>query len=394
MITRRLVAAALLSCALGALLAPRDAAAIPAFARRYGLSCTACHQPFPQLKAFGEEFAGRGFAMPPGQEPARSEIDNGDSLLLLPREFPIAVRFDGFATLQDRSPQTDFQTPWIVKLLAGGRIAEGFSIYGYYILEKGEIGKLEDFYAQLTEPFGAPFSVLFGQFQISDPIVKRELRLERLDYAILTTRVGLSIVDLTYDRGVALTGGVGPVGAVLSVTNGTGIDGPIGEGLDKDKYKNVSLHLTGDLERFGVGPLRVGAFGFWGREAAGDGLLGSNRTWYLGPQASYAFGELAQLSVVYLERRDSNPLFVAAAAEVETRGGFAELILHPQGADGRHAFALLYNKVDSDLDESDAESAAATASYLFRRNVRFVAEIERDIERSDWIGSLGVVAAF
>ena len=45
-------------------LVPRQAEAIPAFARQHKISCTTCHAPFPRLKDFGEEFAGNGFAMP------------------------------------------------------------------------------------------------------------------------------------------------------------------------------------------------------------------------------------------------------------------------------------------------------------------------------------------
>ena len=37
---------------------PRQAEAIPAFARQHKISCTTCHAPFPRLKDFGEEFAG------------------------------------------------------------------------------------------------------------------------------------------------------------------------------------------------------------------------------------------------------------------------------------------------------------------------------------------------
>ena len=173
------------------------------------------------------------------------------------------------------------------------------------------------------------------------------------------------------------------------MTNGNGIGGPVGDGFDKDRYKNVSLHLA-----VGLGPVRLGAFGLWGKEKAPDGLLGTNRTWYLGPQASVALGDLASLSAVYLERRDSNPGFAGAAAEVTTRGGFAELVVTPQGPDGRLAVALLYNRVDSRWNEADAESAGATLSWLYRRNVRLVAEVDRDVEANGWTGSLGTVAAF
>ena len=40
-----------------------DLFAIPAFARKYNMSCKTCHSPFPTLKAYGDEFAGNGFQL-------------------------------------------------------------------------------------------------------------------------------------------------------------------------------------------------------------------------------------------------------------------------------------------------------------------------------------------
>ena len=91
-----------LAAIVAALVIPGPAEAIPAFARRYRVSCTTCHAPFPRLKPYGEEYAGRGFAFEPGAEPARASIDLGDPLLDLPREFPIALRFDAFGEVSDR----------------------------------------------------------------------------------------------------------------------------------------------------------------------------------------------------------------------------------------------------------------------------------------------------
>ncbi len=68
-----------LAAIVAALVIPGPAEAIPAFARRYRVSCTTCHAPFPRLKPYGEEYAGRGFAFEPGAEPARASIDLGDS---------------------------------------------------------------------------------------------------------------------------------------------------------------------------------------------------------------------------------------------------------------------------------------------------------------------------
>lgn len=384
----RPLAAALAAAALAVLLAPAEAGAIPAFARRQRLSCTTCHDPFPRLKAYGEEFAARGFALEPGQDPARARIDVGDPLLELPREFPLALRFDAYALAREGSPRVDLQTPWALKLLTGGQIAAGVGFYGYYILEQGEPGKFEDAYVQLSSPLGLPVNLLVGQFQLSDPIAKRELRLERLDYQILRARVGASSVDLTYDRGVILSAGFPFVDAVLSVTNGTGIGPGEGGTLDRDRFKNFSLHLATDL-----GPVRAGAFGFVGHEAGAGGEV--NRTTYAGPQVGLEAWDRLTLSLVYLERRDTNPeLAAGGGGEVETRGGFAEVVLRPLGPDGRLAVVGLYNRVESDLAATDAESAAVAASWLHRRNVRLVAEVAFDLAAEAWSGSVGTVAAF
>src|SRR5512136_2604502 len=38
--------------------------AIPAFSRKYGTSCTTCHNNFPELNDFGEAFKKNGFKFP------------------------------------------------------------------------------------------------------------------------------------------------------------------------------------------------------------------------------------------------------------------------------------------------------------------------------------------
>ena len=95
-----------------------DAFAIPAFARKYKLSCQTCHAPMPRLKAFGDEFAGNGFKMPEMESP-RYYVDTGDDELSLIRDFPIAVRLDMHAVVKtgDDENGVDFQSPYLVKLL-------------------------------------------------------------------------------------------------------------------------------------------------------------------------------------------------------------------------------------------------------------------------------------
>ena len=65
MFTRKL---ALAAGAFGAVLAfaaaPRPAQAIPIFAQRYNLQCSACHSVLPELNQFGNEFRNRGYRLP------------------------------------------------------------------------------------------------------------------------------------------------------------------------------------------------------------------------------------------------------------------------------------------------------------------------------------------
>jgi hypothetical protein len=383
----RAAAAAALASALAALALPSPAEAIPAFARRYRFSCTTCHTIFPQLRPFGAEFAARGFALEPGQEPASASTDLGDELLWLPRYFPLAMRFDGFVLARNGEPYVDFQTPWVLKLLAGGEIARGVAFYGYFIVEEGDVVGFEDAYLQFSRIFSSPVDLLFGQFQLSDSIAKRELRLLRSDYEILTTRVGVSPVNLTYDRGLAVAAALGPVDVIATVTNGTGLAGASLTGtFDTDAYKNLGVDVA-----TGVGPARVGVYGFYGR-GKDAGIV--NTTWYLGAHLDYALHETLGLRAAYLERRDSNAAFVAGYAETVTRGGYVEATWWPAGWNGRWYVDALYNRVDSGDAAADRDDVALGAGWLLRRNVRLVAEVDYDFLGEIVAGSLGTVVAF
>lgn len=396
-----LPAAVALAMAAAALLPPGEADAIPAFARKYRFSCSTCHAPFPRLKPNGEEFAARGFRLPPGEEPARTTFDTGDPLLDLPRDFPIAARLEGFAAWHEDGPvNSEFENPWVFKALSGGPISKKVSYYLYYILEKNEAENLEDAYLQINTPLGAPFNVIFGQFQVSDPLFKRELRLERSDYEIYRVAVGGSSVDLTYDRGLMVLGTApGGLDLVFEVVNGNGI--PKGE-FDNDDNKNLALRLSKDL-----GVLRLGAFAYWGREEALTGV--TNETTYVGPDLTWRPNESWELNLQYLQREDDDPDFSLALGggppprDVTTRGGFAELHWFPTGPDGRWVASLLYNDIQSDYRYVDYSAQSLTVNYLLARNVRLLTEVGResfddpafaDVDHDFFNFSLGLVAAF
>ena len=105
----------LLGLLLVLLVPPVDGGAIPAFARKYKVSCALCHNPFPRLNEFGETFAGNGFRMAVG-EPAVDTVSAGDALLRLQSAIPLAVRIDASAR-QTASPVSAGRDPsWALVL--------------------------------------------------------------------------------------------------------------------------------------------------------------------------------------------------------------------------------------------------------------------------------------
>ncbi len=378
--------------ALAALSAAGRVEAIPAFARKFGVSCTQCHGPFPRLKAFGEEFAAAGFRSAMlAPVPAHEPESYGDPLLKLPREVPLSIRMEGFASWkQGDVARTDVETPWLLKVISGGSLTDRVSYFVYFLTEQGESFGVEDFWARFDSIFHGPVDLQVGQFQVCDPMFERELRLERSDYEILTARVGRAGVDLTYDRGLVATWHApARLTVVLEVVNGSGIGPADGLGrFDKDNYKNFALRLARPFGR-----ARVGLFGYTGRERGDDGA--TDAITYFGPDLVLDLGDRWAFSLEALERRDTDPFFTGVpSGDLVTRGGFAELHFFPRGQDGRWVVSALYNDVRSDDPAARAESASLTVNYLVARNLRLTAEAARDLEHHTGRGSVGIVTAF
>ena len=355
--------------------APPDADAIPAFARRYKISCSTCHAPFPKLKAFGDEYAGNGFYIPE-EEKERDYVTAGDDLLWLPKTFQLAVRFDAFGVYEeDTAADTDLQIPWGMKILSGGAVYRNIGYYFYfYLSERGEVAGIEDAYVHFNDIGGIPFDVMVGQFQTSDPLMKRELRLTFEDYMIYRTPVGYSSIVLTYDRGFMLTYGIARTGTDLVglLVNGNGkpMASEETKQFDNDKHKNAAFRLFQSVGDYGG----VGGYYYYGKEEMEqDGLDGTNKVTYWGLDCSVAGGPF-ELTFQYLFRKDSDPVLQEDLRDIETDGIVAELICARDRMMSRHYLILLYNRVDSQLDKIDYETMTAGYTYLLSRNVRLTAE--------------------
>jgi hypothetical protein len=383
------VGLALLAAAV--LAAPADA--IPAFARKYNLTCMTCHDPIPRLNAFGERFAAQGFMLMDGDTTGMTSL--GDPLLMMNTSFPIAFRFDAYARyVSGTGGQTDFQTPWTVKLLSGGQVARNISYYVYLMMaEDGTTGALEDAWVAFRQPLGVPADVTVGQFQVIDPLWKREARITLHDYAVLRQRIGSSPSNLTYDRGLMVAASPWEsTGLFAQLVNGNGIGAAGFDGsFDNDASKAGVLIGTQ-----GIGPFTLGLVGYYGRQEAvptGQTAAVRNTTRMLGPMVKVEHGNLAA-GAQFVYRDDSDADFDGAGSLTTTRGGFAEVSWWPQGRGSRLLFTGLYNRVESGDPLAHVETATVNSSWLAARNVRLAAEMTWDFlgDRADL--ALGVVTAF
>ncbi|MEZ4997308.1 MAG: hypothetical protein R2758_07560 [Bacteroidales bacterium] len=392
--------AAIMAAVIIMLMPSEKAAAIPAFARKYQISCQVCHSPgAPMLKPFGDEYAGAGFRMTEYESP-RYFIQTGDDRLSLFRELPLAIRIDGFASLNFNDAGTvDFGSPFVVKILSGGELSDRLSYYFYFLMnERGEIAGLEDAFLMYSNVLNSGINLFIGQFQTSDPLFKGELRLTLEPYKIYGVKPENSSVDLKYDRGIMFDKGFSTGTTIVGeIVNGSGL-GAAGEGylFDKDKYKNFMLRINQSVGN----SLSVGFFGYTGKEVISENTPDPfvNQVKMYGPDLALDIDGKLLLNVQYLWRTDSDVSDAdgeVMLTDVKTQGGFAELIYAPKGDMSKWYFTGLFNWVDSDLDQLDYSSGTLHAGYLLRRNVRLVAEYTR-IFSGDPYGKLsaGFVSAF
>ena len=356
----------------------------------------------PKLKPYGDEFAGNGFVLK-DQDAPRYFVETGDPELSLIRDLPLALRLEGYVTYnQSNTEKSDFTTPILFKLLTGGAIAKDVSYYVYYILENGEGGKIEDAWLMFNDVLGSEVDLTIGQFQVCDPLFKRELRLTRDDYYIYKVRPGASQVDLTYDRGIMLTYGFeSGTDLALQVVNGSGIgEGFMDGNFDNDKYKNFMGRISQDEgEHFGIG-----AMGYYGKEEQkspeGD-FNETNELWMIGGDATVSLDPI-ELNLQFVERQDGNPYFFKNGGtyyytppkDIKTRGAFAEMVYRPNGDDSKWYAVGLFNWIESEFSELNYKTLSGHLGYVFRRNIRMVAEVNYDFTHEYAKFGVGFISAF
>ncbi|MEJ2422478.1 MAG: hypothetical protein P8018_12400 [Acidobacteriota bacterium] len=144
---RKLIRNRFLLTALAAGLAfaffPKRTEAIPAFARKYGVSCYTCHTIFPRLNKFGYEFKRLGYRMPPDWEgkkaPTTIRMMASHKPFSLTDTAAIFLRTDvdwSKATAQDGTSASNSSIDLAeASVLWGGAIPNSnFSYFGEYVM--------------------------------------------------------------------------------------------------------------------------------------------------------------------------------------------------------------------------------------------------------------------
>jgi hypothetical protein len=380
--------------------------AMPAFARQYNVSCVACHDAFPRLNAFGEHFAASNFRMPQWRD---TMMDLGDTQLALPKSLPLAVRAQAFVQGREEGadihPLTgptgndssfDFQTPYLIKLLSSAPLSEHITFYFYGIFaEKGGNGEtlIEDAWFRHDDVFGTGIGAMLGQFQVSDLMFPREVRLTFQDY------YAYRAAGITYERGVILDRALGPVDLALGIVNGSGIQQNFP--IDSPGIRRPDRLFDNDSEKtifgrigFSAGPVAIGIFGLVGEQRSASGLAGestgvrqTDKT-IMGLDLSGSFAANVHWYAQGLWNSWDDFLDVAPGEDYEWFGGFAgvDYVLND-----RWALSTLYNYAEaSDFDGSNTifeglemNSLALGASYYFMRNLKGVFEVNVDLLSKD-----------
>ncbi|VAX07803.1 hypothetical protein MNBD_GAMMA25-1122 [hydrothermal vent metagenome] len=393
----------LLSMLLSSLLIfllPADAEAIPVFARKYKLSCNACHAAFPRLNEFGQQFVDNNYRLPNWKD---STVNTGDDMLALPDSVPLAIRAQAYVQQREASSisvengdgeqaKTDIQGPYLIKLLSSAPLSDHVSYYFYGIFaEKGDNGTviIEDAWFSHDDLFGSEVGMMLGQFQVSDLMFPRETRLSFQDFMVYR------MAGLTYDRGLVFNYDLGPVGLDLGAVNGNGISNNLT--INSPGYKRPDHMFDNDTDkalfaRLGAAPggVDMGLFYYAGSQKNATGAAGTvsgtrdtdKNAW--GVDLSGKLGDKTWWFAQAIWNDWQG--FIEVNQDYRWFGAFV-------GVDyvysDRWTYSLLYNFTDAgDLDNTDTvyeginmNSLTATASYYFMRNIKAVLEVNADFQK-------------
>jgi hypothetical protein len=278
---------------LGLLLAVAQSGyAIPAFARKYGLPCSACHEAWPMLNNFGQTFKDNGYQLgndrdaPIYQEPAywpimfrttphwHRESNNRRAVDLVPG--------DGSSGLVETTVTTSGFDLGGVDAITAGTLYKNISFFVQPFIGNSSIS-LSQAWVRLDNLAGSHWlNVKVGKFELDQPISQeRSLTLSDtggLDSTYFFTPPG----DSNFFQGIGVPQlGVELLGhsdndstrySVAVVSSNSGVTG-----LPSNQTYDVYVNLNQAFEAAKLGRQQIGVYGYVGQSPTFFQTVGGNR---------------------------------------------------------------------------------------------------------------------
>lgn len=284
--TIKLLGGTLVVLAVSWMIAPvRDANAITAFARKYGVSCNVCHVAGYKLTATGQKFLRGGHKMP-GAPAEEKDVKLGDYLALTAK---LRSQATGSKVVEQdkedvKKSGTNFQAH-ALSLYSGGPLDKGFSYFAEYYLSENESvsadpaklvdeknslqgnwarSKLAEMYLQYHKYFADDVFVSARMGRIMSSLVHLHGGGARLEYSrplAFNTTLGDNPYK-TYNRqyGWSAAGAYKDLFVEAGLVNGTGKFENAVE-LDTEQHKDVFLTADYTLDSNGS---MIGAYWYKG----------------------------------------------------------------------------------------------------------------------------------
>jgi hypothetical protein len=177
------VLAAAFALAFLILSASQSASALPAFARKYGLRCSACHESWPMLNYFGQKFKDNGYQLmndrdaPIWQNPGYWPV----TFRIIPLWHRVSTgkvpidNFSGIGQTEQRVTASGFDLSGL-DFHTGGTLEKNYSFYVLPSSDATASFHFETVMGRLDNLFGSPWlNVKFGKFELDNLLSEKRI---------------------------------------------------------------------------------------------------------------------------------------------------------------------------------------------------------------------------
>jgi hypothetical protein len=397
---------------------PPAADAFPAFARKYSLACTSCHEAWPKLNDFGRAFRDRGYRMETGMDDPTDKP---------PAYWPISIRTTpGYAYTTQNNVETDdglrtfgtgsFEHPEM-DILTGGTLGSKASFLAV-IAGFGAEGtaQIESAWVRLDAIGGNPwFNLRVGKHELDQPRSSHRPLTFTQDYLIYVYRPLEDQSLLHYDMGanqlgVELSGHDDGSRTRYAVSFVDANDAPGNDSIISSPL--VYGHVTRRFRPFSSGALRqvrLGAFGTvgWaptkfatigGEPIEGSGTNNQSYTRFGGDLSLWLGSPSTPLAItVAVAHAHEARAFYGGTADATWTGGFLQAEYTPRidlTFFGRYDWIRNgqqpLEELSKNFDDRDAVTAGMRYTFSFSSRADVAWHVEFTDHRAKLVGPDGL----